>query len=146
MQITCFLSFLLGVLLGVGGFAWFQIGGITPPALQDTARIEVSIAKLKQEDRWLDKVHFQVVPMSDVRSIHQYFIILMTPPPGGIQAPTNASAEINLTSSADPNVQPFGISRADFGVRGDQPVLKFIEGGISLGHNDQHLMISSGTY
>jgi hypothetical protein len=142
----CFLSFFLGILLGVGGFIWFQIGGITPPASQDTTRIEVGIGPLKPEDEWLDKVHFQIVPLSDVRSVHQYFIILMTPPAGGIQAPANANAEIDLTSSTDSTVQPFGINRTDFGVRGDQPVLKFIEGGISLGHNNQKLAISSGQF
>src|ERR1700677_1034997 len=90
--VACFFSFLLGATLGVGGLVWYQIGGIVPPAPQDTARMEVSIAKLDPDDQWLQKVHFQVVPLGDVRSVYQYFIILMTPPGGGVQAPANASA------------------------------------------------------
>jgi hypothetical protein len=139
----CFFSFLLGVALGVGGFIWFQIGGIVPPAPQDTTRMEVSISKLAPDDQWLQKVHFQVVPLSDVRSVYQYYLILMTPPDGGVQAPAKATSVMYLTSSTDNVVQPFGVSCDDFGRRGDQPVLKLIEGGISLRDDNTHLEINS---
>jgi hypothetical protein len=147
MRLKSFLFFLSGIFLGVAGFVWFQIGGISPPADQDTTRIEVAITQLKPKDQWLNEVHFQVVPLDGVRSVRHYFIILMTPPPGGIKASTVASSLIDLTSSINSEgVQPFEISPQDFGIGRDQPVLRFIEGGISLDHSNQKLYVSSSLY
>jgi hypothetical protein len=142
--VACLFSFLLGVVFGVGGYAWHEIGGIVPPADQETSRIEVSLGNLKPENQWLEKAHFQVVPLVGVKSPHDYFMILVTPPSGGVQVTLFSDVWLYLTSSGDSTVQPFELNKADFGPNGDQPALKFIEGGITAGRGDAQLKVSDG--
>jgi hypothetical protein len=143
------LYFILGVLVGVVGFFWVAIGGIAPPEPQDVISMDVSIAQLKPEDRWLEKVRFQVIPLDGVLSFHKYAILLMTPPPGGIpNSPSGSLAGLDLTSSADPGgIQPIGIKRGDFGPNGDQVAVKFIDELVRPDkycyHPTQHLLIGS---
>jgi hypothetical protein len=156
------LCFVFGVLVGVAGFFWSMLGGIAPPSPQETSRIEVGIAKLKPEDQWLEKVHFQIVPLNGVRSLSGYAILLMTPPPGGVHPPTASGTTLDLTASTafwttiqtsgsysfPEGIQPIGIGGGDFGANGDQPVLKFIDEEFrtdrsSYYHQGQRLMIGS---
>jgi hypothetical protein len=157
------LSFALGVLVGVAGCFWVMLGGIAPPSPQETARIDVSIATLKPEDQWLQKVHFQIIPLEGVKSLNGYAMLLMTPPPGGVHPSPNSTTSLDLTASAaywttvetsgrsysyPEGIQPIGIESEDFGPNGDQPVLKFIDEEArtdrsSYYHQGQHLMIGS---
>ena len=157
------LCFILGVLVGVAGFFWVATGGIAPPQPQDTTRIDVGIAQLKPEDRWLEKVRFQIVPLDGVLSLHKYAILLITPPPGGIpRFPSGSLADLDLTASTaywttveipgrtysyPEGIQPIQIERNDFGVNGDQVVVKFIDELIPADKHyyqpTQHLLIGS---
>lgn len=157
------LCFILGVLVGVAGFFWVATGGIAPPAPQHITSIDVGIAQLKPEDRWLEKVRFQIVPLDGVLSLHKYAILLMTPPPGGIpNSPSGSSAGLDLTASTaywttvetpgrtysfPEGIQPVGIERGDFGPNGDQVAVKFIDELVrtdkSYYQPSQHLLIGS---
>ena len=157
------LSFVFGVLVGVGGFFWAMLGGIAPPSPQDVAQIDVSIAKLKPEDQWLENVHFQIIPLEGVKSLNGYAILLMTPPPEGVHPAAGSQATLDLTASAafwttvetaghtysyPEGIQPVVIEGEDFGTKGDQPVLKFIDEEFrtdrsSYYHQGQRLMIGS---
>lgn len=136
------IGFVLGALVGVSGFFWEMLGGIAPPPSQETARIEVGIATLKPADQWLERVHFQVIPLDGVKSLNGYAILLMTPPPGGVHPISGSDTTLDLTASKaywttvespgrtysfPEGIQPITIGGQDFGPRGDQPVLKFID-------------------
>jgi hypothetical protein len=143
-------SFALGVFVGIAGFFWVAIGGFTSPVSQETARIEVLTAHLKPKDQWLEKVHFQLIPLDGVRSAHGYAILLMTPPPGGLSAGTNATTRLELTTQRDGG-QPIEIESMDFGPNGDQPAIKFIDemfrpNANNYYHQTQHLWIGSSQY
>jgi hypothetical protein len=129
---------------------------IAPPAPQKTTRIEVGIAQLKPEDQWLQKVHFQVIPLDGVKSAHKYAILLLTPPAEGVHSAAGSIASLDLTASTafwtaaahtpgshsfPEGIQPTQIGRNDFGPNGDQVVVKFFDG--YQYNSSQRLLIGS---
>jgi hypothetical protein len=154
-----------GALIAAVVFFWIAIGGIAPPAPQETTRIEVNIARLKPEDQWLEKVHFQIIPLDGVRSLSGYAILLATPPPSGVHPAAYVKATLDLTASKDfwttvevpgrtysfpEGIQPIGIESTDFGHNGDQSVVKFIDEEVrfdkSYYRSSQPLFIGSSPF
>jgi hypothetical protein len=124
------LCFVLGVLVGsVGLLLWFPLD-IAPPMPQETIVRDLTFSKLKNEDTWLLDSQPRLVPLYGIKSGRKYAILIFVPSAKGVT--TSPSHTTWLWLRYKDYIQPIEISSSDFGPKGDEVVVKFIDEGVTF--------------